>query len=97
MKISEQIESICRYDAAFDESLKPTDKVTAQRYIELLKLRHESYTQEARYIYEKISSPMGAAGLRQRLVDKFYRVSINQDSNFTSSALNRLKSLLRKS
>ena len=52
MKISEQIESICKYDSTFDECLKPADQLTAQRYIELLKLRQESYAQESRHILE---------------------------------------------
>lgn len=97
MRISEQIDSICRYDASFDECLKPTDKITAQRYIELLKLRQESYAQETRYLYEKQISPMGATRFRHKLLDKFYRVSINQDSNFPSAVLNKVKSLLHKS
>jgi len=95
MKISEQIESICRYDSMFDKCLKPTDRVMARRYIELLKLRHESYTQETRYIFEKLTGSVDTARIKHRLLDRTYRLILKHNYRFPLVLLKKIKSLLR--
>lgn len=95
MKISEQIESICRYDSMFDESLNTTSKITARRYIEILKLRQESYSQETRYIFEKMSGSVNTASFKHRLLDKVYRLILKLEYRFPSVILKKTKSLFR--
>ncbi len=95
MKISEQIESICRYDSRFDESLNPADKITARRYIELVKLRHEAYIQESRYILEKKACSIDPARLRHRLLDRIYRLILKLNFKFPFVIIKKVKSILR--
>ena len=95
MKISEQIDSVCKYNWDFDDSLKPANKLTAQRYIELLKLRQESYSQETRYIFESKTRFVNTSRYKHSLLDSVYRLSLKQNTKFPNVILNKIKSLWR--